>query len=57
MILTLNRGLSYSYVLNELPFARDEIFVDAASSWGVGGFCGDRWFQLKNHELQLLDDV
>ena len=32
-ILIRNRGLSYDFILGRLPYAPDEIFVDAASSW------------------------
>ena len=38
LIISRNRGSSYRFVLNQLPFAANEIFVDAATSWGIGGF-------------------
>ena len=50
-ILVLNRGSSYRFVLNRLPTATSEIFVDAASSWGIGGLFGDRYFMIPNRDL------
>ena len=32
LIISRNRGSSYRFVLNQLPFAANEIFVDAAST-------------------------
>ena len=34
-----------------LSYAPEEIFVDAASSWGIGGFYGDNYFMIPNRDL------
>ena len=57
LILSRNRGLSYKFVLNELPFAPEEIFVDAAKSYGIGGFYGDTYFQFNNQELDTFQQI
>ena len=44
--------MSYAFILGKLPYARDEIFVDASSSWGIGGFLGDNFFYYSNRDLQ-----
>ena len=49
-----NRGISYDFVLNKLPFAQEEIFVDASSSWGIGGFHGDSYFAYSNRDLEII---
>ena len=43
-ILTANRGSSYKFILNKLPLATNDVFVDAATEWGIGGWCGDAYF-------------
>ena len=57
MILTRNRGLSYDFVLNRLDFAREKIFVDASSSWGIGGCHGNRYFQFPNTVLRRFSKL
>ena len=52
-----NRGSSYKFVLNELPFSQNEIFVDASSSWGIGGFLGDSYFSIPNGDLEIFSDL
>ena len=55
--MVCNRGSSYKFVLNELPFAREEIFVDASSSGGVGGFQGDNYFLIPNQDLEIFQKM
>ena len=43
-ILTANRGVSFTFVLGNLPRCPDDIFVDASEAWGIGGCCGRRYF-------------
>ena len=51
VILIRNGSLSYDFVLISLDFAREEIFVDASSSWGIGGCHGNLYFQFPNTVL------
>ena len=44
--------MSYDFILGKLPFSRDEIFVDASSSWGIGGFLGYNYFYYSNRDLR-----
>ena len=39
-----NKGTSMDFILNRLPRAKSDIYVDASSSWGVGGWCGVAFF-------------
>ena len=50
-ILTRNIGISFEYVLNQLDLAEDEWFVDASTSWGIGGCSGSRYFSIPNKGL------
>ena len=43
-IISRNRGLQYRFILNELPVVKTPIFVDASTSWGVGGVHGRDYF-------------
>ena len=45
-ILMLNKGISFDYVLDRLPRTEYDIFVDASTSWGIGGCCGRYFFSL-----------
>ena len=51
-ILLRNRGLPYKYVLNRLPLVRTPIFMDAASSLGLGGVHGSEYFQFTYSDLR-----
>ena len=51
LIFGANRGVSFHYILNKLPWAKNEWFVDASSSWGIGGCCGEHYFMLLNGML------
>ena len=53
-ILESNRGISYNFVLNKLPRARNPIFVDASTEWGIGGCCGKWFFQYPWRELEFF---
>ena len=50
-ILERNVGVTYGFLLSQLPWARDEWFVDASTSWGLGGCYGRRYFALKKGHL------
>ena len=43
-LLQRNRGLRYAYILNALPAERRRIFVDAASTGGIGGYASYTYF-------------
>ena len=45
-MLLSNRGLSFDYILGNLPRSKYDIFVDASTSWGVGGCCGALYFMV-----------
>ena len=51
-ILARNRGLSYRFIMGELPRAQVDVYVDAALSGGVGGFFGWRFFSLTITQLR-----
>ena len=48
MILTYNQGISYDFTLGRLPFAKNEWFIDASTSYECGGIAGYRYFSIKN---------
>ena len=50
-ILERNEGVPFAYILNELVCADDEWFVDASTSWGIGGCAGTQYFSLPNDAL------
>ena len=52
-VINRNRGLSYSFILGELPHAPYAIFVDAASSSGIGGVMNDTYFTTLNCILRV----
>ena len=43
-ILHRNRGSSYTFVLGKLPRGSHDIFVDASTEWGIGGYYGANYF-------------
>ena len=45
-MLLSNRGLSFDYILGNLPRSKYDIFVDASTSWGIGGCCGALYFMV-----------
>ena len=44
-ILVLNKGITMDYMLGRLPRPKFDIFVDASTSWGIGGCWGERFFK------------
>ena len=46
-ILLRNKGVSFDFVLNKLPHAKSNIFVDASTSWGIGCCCGKFYFYIQ----------
>ena len=53
-ILQRNKGISFTYILNQMVCSKDEWFVDASTSWGIGGCAGTRYFSLPNKALTNL---
>ena len=51
IIIRLNRGSTYDFILNQLPCMKPSIFVDASTSQGVGGFFGVYYFRVPNETL------
>ena len=49
-----NKGCSFDFVLDRLPCAQYDIFVDAADSWGIGGCCGKYYFRIPLRELPYI---
>ena len=45
-LLQRNRGLRYAYILNALPAEQRRIFVDAASTGGIGGYASYTYFSV-----------
>ena len=45
-ILKHNKGISYDFMLDRLRRTEYNIFVDASSTWGIGGCCGARFFNM-----------
>ena len=53
-ILTVNRGVTFAYLTDALPRSKDDVFVDASSSWGIGGICGSAYFKYSWDELKII---
>ena len=51
-VLMRNRGLPFAYILSTLPAAESPMFVDAATSHGVGGFHSKVYFLITHGELR-----
>ena len=43
-ILIANRGISFKFVLGQLPQCPFDIFFDVSDEWGIGGCCGPNYF-------------
>ena len=43
-LLKHNQGVTYDFILDRLPRAKDHIFVDASTEWGIGGCGGTLYF-------------
>ena len=52
LVLDRNRGVPYNYILNKLPKVPVPIFVDASTSWGVGGVHGSDYFTFPHCDLR-----
>ena len=48
MILTKNSGLTFRFILGNLPHAKNEQFIDASTNFGCGGVAGYRYFMIDN---------
>ena len=53
-ILKRNSGISYSFILAQLERGKDEQFVDASTSWGIGGCAGEYYFMIENEKLSAF---
>ena len=45
-LLLANRGLSFDFILGKLQRSKYDVFVDASTSWGIGGCCGALYFMI-----------
>ena len=52
LVLQRNRGLSFLYIMNKYPAVSLPIFVDASTSWGLGGVHGYEYFSFPHGDLQ-----
>ena len=50
-VLQRNRGLTLDYILNRNPAVSTPIFVDAFSSWGIGGGHGYDYFSVPHIDV------
>ena len=53
-ILNRNKGIAMDFVLNRLPKATSNIWVDASTSWGIGGCCGPLYFKVPWNKLNQI---
>ena len=53
-ILKFNRGISYNFILGKLEHGKHAWFVDASTSWGIGGCAGYNYFMVKNSDLHEI---
>ena len=51
-VLQRNRGLSFTHIRNKSPAVLTPIFVDASTSWGIGGVHGLEYFSFPHSDLQ-----
>ena len=51
LLLHRNRGLPFGYILGELPIEEKRIYVDAASTGGIGGYADYRYFSFSLRRL------
>ena len=49
-LLKENRGLPFNYILGQLPYQKDEWFMDA-SKIGYGGVCGVTYFRISHNRF------
>ena len=50
----MSAGVLFQWILGSLPGTRDAWFVDASTSWGIGGCTGGTYFMIPNHNLSSL---
>ena len=43
------------YILDRLPRAEYDIFVDASTKWGIGGCCGGYFFKIPQNHLEQFN--
>ena len=48
VLLKQNRGLSFDFILGQLPKQKDEWFADASPAYGYGGVCGNYFFKISH---------
>ena len=53
-LLKFNRGISYDHILGKLECGKNAWFVDASTSYGIGGCAGYSYFLVKNEELNEI---
>ena len=51
-VLHRNRGLPFTFILNRSPAVPTPIFVDASTSWGIGGVHGSDYFAVSHRDLR-----
>ena len=51
LLLHRNRGLPFGYILGELPIEQKRIYVDAASTGGIGGYAEYTYFSVSLRRL------
>ena len=51
-VLYRNRGLPFTFILNRSPAVSTPIFVDASTSWGIGGVHGSDYFSMSHQNLR-----
>ena len=55
LLLKRNKGVSMDFILGRLPYAKADIFVDASSTWGIGGCYGEYFFYIPQERLVQAD--
>ena len=53
-LLKFNRGITYNHILGKLERGKDAWFVDASTSWGIGGCAGYFYFMIENEQLRQI---
>ena len=57
ILIKANIGISCKFLLSRLQNFKEEWFLDSATSWGIGGCCGYRYFSLNNDKLFLFFEL
>ena len=53
-MLSANTGVTYDFILGNLPRTGYDIFVDASTEWGIGGCCGNQFFMYSWSQISTL---